>query len=221
MALEMLPYSPERLDGTAQLARGQAFYEDMDRRRSVRFFSDDPVPKELIELAVMTASTAPSGAHKQPWTYVVTADAVIKAEIRRAAEEEERINYEGGRLPPHWRQDLEPLGTDWHKPFLETAPWVVVLLEHRYQIDEAGQRRHTYYPKESVGISAGLFIASLHQMGLATLTHTPSPMKFLTTLLGRPENERPFCLFPVGYPAENCVVPDLKRKPVDDVIVTL
>jgi nitroreductase len=175
----------------------------------------------LVELAVNTASTAPSGAHKQPWTYVVTGDSDIKAQIREAAEEEERVNYEGGRLPPHWREDLEPLGTDWRKPFLETVPWVVVLFEQRYGVRKDGSRAHHYYVKESVGISAGLFIAALHHMGLATLTHTPSPMRFLTELLGRPESERPFCLFPIGYPAEDCVVPDLKRKSLDQVMVTV
>lgn len=185
----------------------------------MRFFSDDPVPLGLIQEAVRTASTAPSGAHKQPWTYVVTGDPDIKAQIRKAAEEEERVNYEGGRLPPHWREDLEPLGTDWHKPFLETVPWVVVLFEQRYNLREDGTQGHHYYVKESVGISGGLFIAALHHMGLATVTHTPSPMRFLTNLLGRPENERPFCLFPIGYPADDCVVPDLTRKPLDEVMV--
>lgn len=217
----MIPYTPARLDPAGQLERGRSFFEEMNQRRSVRFFSDEPVPRELVELAIKTASTAPSGAHKQPWTYVVTGDPDFKRQIRQAAEEEERVNYEGGRLPPHWREDLEPLGTDWHKPFLETVPWVVVLFEHRYQVDEDGERRHTYYAKESVGISAGLFIAALHHMGLATLTHTPSPMMFLTKLLRRPDGERPFCLFPVGYPAEACVVPDLKRKPLEDVMVAI
>jgi len=215
----MIPYSPVRLEPATQLERGRAFYEEMNQRRSVRFFSDEPVPKELVELAIKAASTAPSGAHKQPWTFVVTADPDIKRQIREAAEEEERINYEGGRLPRHWREDLEPLGTDWRKPFLETVPWIVVLFEHRYQLDEEGQRRHTYYPKESVGVCAGLFIAALHRMGLATLTHTPSPMKFLTKLLGRPANERAFCLFPIGYPSEDCVVPDLRRKSLDEVMI--
>lgn len=219
MPAPMIPYRPKRLDPAAQQERAAAFFDEMDERRSVRFFSDDPVPLGLIEEAIKTASTAPSGAHKQPWTFVVTSDPEIKAQIREAAEEEERTNYEGGRIPPHWREDLEPLGTDWHKPFIETVPWVVVLFEHRYQFDENGERRHTYYPKESVGISAGLFIAALHHMGLATLTHTPSPMKFLTNVLGRPENERPFCLFPIGFPADDCVVPDLERKPLDEVMV--
>jgi iodotyrosine deiodinase len=219
MSVPMIPYRPARLDRESQSKRAAAFYEEMDGRRSVRFFSDDPVPLNLIEQAVRTASTAPSGAHKQPWTFVVTGDPGIKTRIRRAAEEEERTNYEGGRLPPHWREDLEPLGTDWHKPFLETVPWVVVLFEQRYQLDERGERRHVYYPKESVGIAAGFFITALHHMGLATLTHTPSPMRFLTTLLERPESERPFCLFPIGFPADDCLVPDLKRKPLSQIMV--
>ena len=219
MAAPMIPYTPSRLDPATQEDRARAFFEEMDERRSVRFFSDDPVPLGLIELAIKTASTAPSGAHKQPWTYVVTGDPDIKRQIRTAAEEEERTNYEGGRLPPHWREDLEPLGTDWHKPFLETVPWIVVLFEQRYGVREDGERAHHYYVKESVGISAGLFIAALHTMGLATLTHTPSPMRFLTKLLGRPESERPFCLFPIGYQASDCVVPDLTRKALDEVMV--
>jgi nitroreductase len=207
------------MDVDQQMDRARAFYEEMDQRRSVRMFSDDPVPRELLEYAIKTASSAPSGAHKQPWTYVMTGDASIKARIRSAVEEEERVNYEGGRLPAHWREDLEPLGTDWHKPFLETVPWVVVLFEQRYGVREDGSRAHHYYVKESVGISAGLFVAALHRSGLATLTHTPSPMRFLTKLLGRPENERPFCLFPIGYPADDCVVPDLSRKSLDEVMV--
>jgi len=215
----MIPYNPDRLDPTEQTRRANDFFDEMDRRRSVRFFSDDTVPLSLIEDAIRTASTAPSGAHKQPWTYVVTGDPAIKKQIRDAAEEEERTNYEGGRLPPHWREDLEPLGTDWQKPFLETVPWIVVLFEQRYGVRDDGERAHHYYVKESVGISAGLFIAALHHAGLATLTHTPSPMKFLTRLLGRPESERPFCLFPIGFPAEDCVVPDLQRKPLDEVMV--
>ena len=215
----MIPYSPERLAAHEQHQRASSLFAEMDKRRSVRFFSNDPVPRELIETAIKTASTAPSGAHKQPWTFVVTDDPDVKRQIREAAEEEERTNYEDGRLPPHWREDLEPLGTDWRKPFLETVPWIVVMFEQRYGVDENGARKHHYYVKESVGISAGLFIAALHHMGLATLTHTPSPMRFLTKLLGRPESERPFCMFPIGYPADDCVVPDLRRKDLSEVMV--
>jgi len=219
MSAPMIPYRPERLGAGDQQERARGFFEEMDRRRSVRFFSDEPVPRELIELAIKTASTAPSGAHKQPWTFVITGSPDIKRQLREAAEEEERVNYEGGRLPHHWREDLEPLGTDWQKPFLETVPWVVVLFEQRYRLGEDGEKRHHYYVKESAGIAAGLFIAALHNMGLSTLTHTPSPMAFLTKLLERPENERPFCMFPIGLPAGDCVVPDLQRKPLDEVMV--
>ncbi len=184
-------------------------------------FSPDPVSRELIETAIRTASTAPSGAHRQPWTFVLVGGHETKRAIRVAAEEEEKQNYEGGRLPPDWREALEPLGTDWEKPYLEVVPWIVVLFEQRYGIGPDGDRLKHWYVKESVGIAAGLFIAALHQMGLATLTHTPSPMAFLSKLLKRPENERPFCLFPIGYPAPDCVVPDLERKPLEQVMVEI
>jgi len=176
------------------------------------------VPIDLIEQAVRTASTAPSGAHHQPWHFVVTGDPIVKRQIREAAEAEERINYEAGRINDEWRRELEPLGTDWHKEFLEFAPWIVVLFEQRYGIADDGSTRHHYYVKESCGIAAGLFIAALHHMGLATLTHTPSPMAFLSKVLGRPKNERPMVLFPIGYPTHGCLVPDLVRKPLDDVM---
>ena len=173
----------------------------------------------MVEAAIRAASTAPSGAHKQPWTFVLIGDPQVKRRIRLAAEAEERENYDGGRIPEHWRRDLERLGTDWHKPFLETVPWIVVVFEQRYGLDPDGTRHHHYYVKESVGIACGMFIDALHRMGLATLTHTPSPMAFLRTLLGRPENERPFILFPIGYPADGCEVPALERKPLDEVMV--
>lgn len=192
---------------------------EMNSRRSVRFFSDRVVPRSVIELAIAAASTAPSGAHMQPWTFVLVGDPEVKRRIRIAAEEEERQNYEGGRLPPEWRQALAPLGTDWRKPFLETAPWLVIVFEQRYGLDGEGNRRHHYYVKESVGIACGFFIATLHRLGLATLTHTPSPMAFLSRLLRRPDNERPFILFPVGYPASDATVPDLRRKALSDVMV--
>ena len=217
----MIPHQFQRLAPDEQRSRADSFYEEMDRRRSVRFFSDEPVPRHLIEQAIRTASTAPSGAHRQPWRFVVTGDPALKRQIREAAEEEERINYDGGRLPEHWREALEPLGTDWRKPFLETVPWVVVMFEERFGVDPDGSKRHNFYVKESCGIAAGIFIAALHHMGLATLTHTPSPMAFLTTLLGRPGNERPFCMFPIGYPSEDCVVPDLRRKTLDKVMVEI
>jgi nitroreductase len=219
MPAPMIPLRFDKLDLTTQLHRADLFYEEMSRRRSVRFFSAEPVPRQLVEQAIRTASTAPSGAHRQPWTFVLTGDPVFKRRIREAAEEEERLNYEGGRLPRHWRDALEPLGTDWHKEFLDTVPWIVVLFEQRYGFDTDGRKLHHFYVKESCGIAAGIFITALHHMGLATLTHTPSPMAFLTRLLSRPENERPFCMFPIGYPADGCVVPDLHRKGLDEVLV--
>ena len=208
-----------RLPAEEMLARATRLHDELNRRRSVRMLSDEPVPLELIELAIRTASTAPSGAHRQPWTFVVVGDHDLKHEIRIAAEEEERVNYLENRMNDEWQQALAPLGTDYHKEFLEIAPWLVVLFEQRYSVDPAGTRQHNYYVKESVGIAAGMFVAALHLIGLATLTHTPSPMAFLSRILGRPENERPFVLFPVGYPVEGCKVPRLRRKPLDEVMV--
>ncbi|MGH8924380.1 MAG: nitroreductase family protein [Acidimicrobiia bacterium] len=219
MSIAAISYQPERLSPDLMTDRARDFCSEMDRRRSVRMFSTDPVPRELVELAVMTASTAPSGAHRQPWRFVMTSDPEIKHRVRLAAEEEERINYEGGRMPAHWREALAPLGTDAVKDYLDTVPWLVVLFEERHGYFPDGSFRHNYYVKESVGIAAGLFIAAIHHMGLATLTHTPSPMAFLTRLLGRPDNERPFCLFPIGYPDPDCLVPDLKRKSLAEVMV--
>ncbi len=210
-----------RFEPSTMEERAESFFELMDGRRSVRDFSPDPVPRRLIDLAIRTASTAPSGAHRQPWTFVVVGDPEYKRQIREAAEAEERENYEGGRLNAEWREALEPLQTDWRKPFLETAPWLVVVFEQRHGIRPDGSAQHHYYVKESVGIACGLFIAALHHMGLATLTHTPSPMAFLGRLLGRPKHERPFVLFPVGYPADECLVPDLRRKPLDEIAVYL
>ncbi len=201
--------------------RADDFHAEMGRRRSVRMLSDESVPFDLVERAIETASTAPSGAHHQPWRFVVTGDPYVKRQIREAAEAEERTNYEQGRINPEWRRELEPIGTDWHKEFLEIAPWIVVLFEERYGVTDAGERKHHYYVKESCGIAAGMFIAALHHMGLATLTHTPSPMAFLSNVLGRPTNERPFVLFPVGYPVEGCLVPDLRRKPLAEVMTVV
>ena len=204
--------------------RAQAFHTEMDRRRSVRMLSDEQVPQHLIESAVRTASTAPSGAHQQPWRFVATQDPEMKRRIREAAEAEERINYGAddhrstARMSDRWRDELAPLGTDWHKEFLEVAPWIVVLFEERYGVRDDGSKRTHYYVKESCGIAAGVFITALHHMGLATLTHTPSPMAFLSHLFDRPENERPFVLFPIGFPVDGCTVPALRRKSLDEVL---
>ena len=216
---EYVAYRGAAYDAQEMLVRGGAFYEHMNRRRSVRQFSDRPVSRKAIEYAVMAASTAPSGAHFQPWTFVITEAPAVKAAIRVAAEREERKNYIEGRMPEDWQRDIQRLGTGWRKPYLETAPWVVVLFEQRYREIADGERGKNYYVKESVGIAAGIFITALHTMGLATLTHTPSPMAFLSVLLGSPRSERPFVLFPIGYPAEDAVVPDLERKHINDVML--
>ncbi len=216
---EFVPYDRPRLPEAQMRERAASFYDLMAKRRSIRTFSTDPVPKDLIETAVRTAGTSPSGAHQQPWTFVLISDPETKRRIRIAAEEEERVNYLDGRMPEDWQEEIARLGTSWQKPYLEEAPWIVVLFEQRYGIDPDGSRRKHYYVKESVGIAAGTFIAAIHQMGLATLTHTPSPMAFLTKLLDRPQNERPAILFPVGYPADGTVVPRLERKPLAEILV--
>jgi nitroreductase len=212
-----IPYAGPRVEDPAQA--GRAFLERMSARRSVRDFSADPVPRELIDIAVATANTAPSGAHQQPWTFVAVSDPDIKHRIRLAAEEEERENYEGGRLPDAWRQAIAPLGTSSDKAFLDVVPWIIVVFAQKSTPMADGSLRKNYYVNESVGIACGLFIASLHSMGLATLTHTPNPMGFLTEILERPATERPYILFPVGYPAPGCEVPDLERKPLDEALI--
>ncbi len=216
---DFIAYRQDRLSTDEMSTRAGQFYELMDRRRSVRHFSPDFVPRELIETAIAIASTAPSGAHRQPWTFVAISNPEIKRAIRVAAEAEERTSYEGGRMPTEWLKALAPIGTDWHKPFLETVPWIVVVFEQTYGVESDGSTAKNYYVKESVGIACGLFIAALHTMGLATLTHTPSPMAFLSDILERPANEKPFVLFPIGYPAEDAIVPNLHRKTVDEVAV--
>jgi iodotyrosine deiodinase len=212
-----VPYRPPRVPPEVVASRARAFYEMLDSRRSVRMFAPDPVPRSVMEDLIRAASTAPSGAHRQPWRFVLIGDPETKRKIRQAAEAEEALNY-GGRLPDDWLEALAPLGTDEHKPYLEVAPWLVVLFEERYGINPDGTHRKNFYVKESVGIAAGMFIAAVHAAGLATLPHTPSPMAFLTKVLGRPENERPFALFPVGYPAGDCTVPDLRRKTLEEVL---
>ncbi len=214
-----LPYLPPRYDATEMLQRSRDFYQEMNTRRTLRMFSDKPVPRELIEQLLMTAGTAPSGAHKQPWTFCAVGDPQIKAQIREAAEKEEYVNYHG-RMSEEWLQDLEPFGTDWNKPFLETAPWLLVVFKKSYDL-EGEEKKKNYYVNESVGIACGFLLAAIHHAGLAALTHTPSPMNFLQQILGRPDNERPFLLIPVGYPADDAVVPDLRRKTAEEFIIWL
>ena len=196
--------------------RANAVVAQMESRRSCRAFSEEGVPRDLIEKAIAIGHSAPSGANRKPWRFVAVDDPKIKREIRLAAEEEERKNY-GRRFPEAWLEALEPIGTDAQKPFLEIAPWLVVVFRIDWEeID--GERTHNYYPAESVGIAAGMFLMACHQIGLATLTHTPSPMKFLREILGRPVNEKPFLLIPVGYPAADCTVPDIPKKPLCDAL---
>ena len=190
------------------------FYNKMDNRRTVRDFSDKPVPKKVIEQLILTASTAPSGAHKQPWTFCAVSDPSVKSAIRAAAEKEEFDSY-NGRMSEQWLKDLAPLGTDWRKPFLEIAPWLLVVFA---QSTGLNKEKH-YYVQESVGIACGFLIAAIHEAGLVTLTHTPSPMNFLKAVLKRPDNERPFLLLPVGYAADEVLVPDIQRKKLDEVAV--
>jgi iodotyrosine deiodinase len=217
-AYPFVPLRYTRLPLAESLARARAFYEEMRLRRTTRHFSPERVPQELIAHAIHTAATAPSGAHQQPWTFVAVSDPFLKQRMREAAEAEEYLNYHG-RMSPDWLAALAPLGTDEHKPHLTDAPWVVVLFRQAHGIAGDGSRRPFYYTQESCGIAAGLFIAAVHHMGLVTLTHTPSPMGFLSQLLDRPENERAFLVMPVGYPAAGARVPDLRRKALEQVTV--
>ena len=207
-----VPLEFERFPEAEMEKRGRDLFERLRRRRSVREFSLDPVPRNLIETAIAAANTAPSGANRQPWHFVAVSDPDIKAEIRTAAEAEEREFYEGGRAAEAWLEALAPLGTGWQKPFLETAPWLVAVFKQIFARAEDGTKGTNYYVNESVGIACGLFIAAVNEMGLATLTHTPQPMRFLSQILGRPDNERPFILFPVGYPHPECQVPSITKK---------
>jgi nitroreductase len=195
--------------------RSKDFYLSMNKRRSIRDFSSRDIPKEVIENIVKTASTAPSGAHKQPWTFCIISNPELKKKIREAAEKEEQESYQN-RMSDQWLKDLEPIGTDWQKPFLETVPYIIVVFKKIYD-EEEGQKKTNYYVNESVGIACGFLISAIHQAGLATLTHTPSPMNFLSEILERPKNERPFLLVPVGYPAEETYVPKLERKGLSEI----
>ena len=205
-------YSAEEM-----LERGKLFYEYMNKRRTVREFSPQKFDIRLLEYAIKTAGTSPSGAHKQPWRFVIVESPEVKKEIRQAAEKEEKENY-GGRMTESWLKDLEPFGTDWQKPFLEIAPYLIVVFKIDYTMDGDNIRKH-YYVNDSVGLATGMLLTALHNMGLATLTHTPSPMNFLRDILKRPKNEKPFLLIPVGFPAEDCKVPSLERKDLGEIMM--
>ena len=209
-----ISYLTKNVELEVMLKNASDFYSHMDSRRSVREFSDKPISKEIIEKIIESASTAPSGAHKQPWTFVAIQNPEIKSEIRRAAEKEEYESY-SNRMTDEWLNDLKPLGTDWQKPFLEVAPWLIVMFSQTTAPDKS---KH-YYVQESCGIAAGFLISAIHQAGLCTLTHTPSPMNFLKKILNRPDNERPYLLLPVGYASDNCYVPDIQRKTLAQVSV--
>lgn len=216
-AYRPVPLDFRRLAPEEQLARSRAFLDSMKRRRSVREFSTEPVEWELVENAVRIAGTAPSGANQQPWRFVVVSDPVTKQRIREAAEREEYLAYHE-RMPEEWHKAIEPIGTDWIKPHITGARYVIVVFELAYGLEGDRQWKH-YYAKESVGIATGLLLAALHEAGLATLCHTPSPMGFLIEILERPRNERPFLLIPVGYPAEGAVVPDVPDKELEEILV--
>jgi len=213
-----IEYSKTSYPAEEATARSKEFFEFMDKRRTVREFSAKPIPRELIENLIKTASSAPSGAHKQPWSFCVVSNPEIKAKIRQAAEEEERKSYEG-RMTDEWLKALEPLGTNWEKPFLEIAPYLIIVFKKAYNFTKSGEKENNYYVSESVGLACGFLLTAIHNAGLVALTHTPSPMGFLAEILDRPENEKPFLLIPIGYPVENTFVPDIKRRPLSEVAV--
>jgi nitroreductase len=213
-----IPYDQITFDENEMLERSSSFYNFMDKRRSVRFFSTKDVPLEIINNILKTASTAPSGANKQPWTFCVVRNPELKTQIRELAENEEQINY-NGRMSDRWLEDLAPLGTDAVKEFLTDAPWIIVVMKKTYDQNQAGEKSNNYYVNESVGIACGMLISAIHFAGLVTLTHTPSPMNFISKALNRPENEKPYLILPIGYALESCTVPDIKRKTLDEVAI--
>jgi len=208
----------DKITKEEMLNKSEYFYQWLNKRRSVREFSSEPIPKEVIKNIIKSASTAPSGAHHQPWTFCAVSNPIIKSKIRQAAEIEEKKGYER-RMSERWKNDLKPLATNMHKPFIEDAPWLIVIFKKAYDFDKDGNKQFNYYINESVGIAAGLLIAAIHNAGLVTLTHTPSPMDFLAEVLNRPVNEKAFLLLPVGYPKQPVYVPDLKRKSLKEVAV--
>jgi iodotyrosine deiodinase len=211
-----ISYTRESYEENEMLERSYDYHKWLDKRRTVREFSDRAVDKRIIENILLAASTAPSGAHKQPWTFCVVSDPVLKKQIRDAAEKEEYESY-NGRMSEEWLRDLAPLGTDWHKPFLEVAPYLVIVFKRSYNLGKNNTKLLNYYATESCGIACGFLLTAIHNAGLVALTHTPSPMNFLSKLLGRPENEKPYLLIPIGYLANECWVPDIKRKDLEEI----
>jgi len=219
MAANLIPYDYLKFTADEQLKRANEFYELCNRRRTVREFSPKPVPRNLLETIIRTAGTSPSGANKQPWRFIIVTDKKLKRKIRVAAEKEEKESYER-RMSQEWLDDVAALGTDWHKPFIEIAPALIVVFSIEYEQD-GGRIRKNYYVKESVGLAVGFLLVAIHNAGLVSLTHTPSPMHFLQEILNRPPNERPFVLIPVGYPPENVTVRDVRRKRLEQISVWL
>ncbi len=209
-------YERETYPAEEMISRSKEFYIWMDKRRTVRDFSDKPIPKEVIDNIILTASTAPSGAHKQPWTFCVVSNPEIKKQIRVEAEKEEYESYTS-RMSEEWLADLRPLQTDWKKEFLEIAPYLIIVFKKAYDVGDDGNKQNNYYVSESVGLACGFLLSAIHHAGLVALTHTPSPMNFLTKVLNRPANERPFLLIPVGYPADEVYVPKLERKQLEEI----
>ena len=209
-------YSRDTYSPNEMLQKAASFEEWMQKRRTCRDFCDKPIPKEVIENIILAASTAPSGAHKQPWTFCVVSNPELKSKIRVEAEKEEYESY-NGRMPEDWKNDLLPLQTDWKKEFLEMAPYLIIVFKKSYDFDAEGKKTNTYYANESCGLACGFLLAAIHNAGLVALTHTPSPMNFLSKILARPLNEKPYLLIPIGYAAEECWVPDIKRKSLTEV----
>ncbi|MDG1477107.1 MAG: nitroreductase family protein [Vicingaceae bacterium] len=217
MPHKFIPYTQKELTNEEQLEKSKTFYEQLDERRSVREYSDRDIDIEVIENIIKTAGTAPSGAHKQPWTFCLVSNPELKSKIREAAEVEEKKSY-GSRMSERWKEDLAPLGTTWEKPFIEIAPYIIVVFKRVHETVD-GEKRNNYYVNESIGIACGMLISAIHNAGLVTLTHTPSPMNFLGKILNRPENERAYLLLPVGHPAKNAEVPDIHRKKLNELCV--
>lgn len=213
-----IAYKTDAVSEEELIQKSDSFYTWLNKRRSIRDFSDKPVPKQVIKNLIKTAATAPSGAHKQPWMFCAVSNPKLKSQIRNEAEIEEKESYEN-RMSTRWKKDLEPLATDMNKPFLEIAPWLIIVFKKVHDLDNNGEKNNNYYVNESVGIACGMLISAIHNAVLVTLTHTPSPMKFLSKILDRPSNERAFLVLPVGYPKSPAFVPDLNRKKLDDVAV--
>tara|TARA_B100000427_G_scaffold50338_1_gene38335 strand:+ start:991 stop:1644 length:654 start_codon:yes stop_codon:yes gene_type:complete len=214
--MDFIPYNPQKYSEYQMLSRINAMLEKMKDRRSVREFSPEPVPLDVVRKCIQIAGTAPSGAHKQPWTFCLVTNPELRSKIRKAAEEEEYINYHG-RMSEEWLEDLKPFNTDYIKPFIENAPGLIIVFKHSYEKIENG-RKSNYYVNESVGIAVGMLLAALHEVGLVALTHTPSPMNFLAEILERPYNERAYLNIPFGFPAEGCKVPNISRKSLDEIL---